>query len=32
MYRGRMKLIDHAFVSHFLVTGTRTVEVNDLDL
>lgn len=22
-----MELIDHVFVSHFLVTGTRTVEV-----
>ena len=27
LYRGRMELIDHIFVSHFLVTGTRTVEV-----
>lgn len=24
---GRMELIDHIFVSHFLITGTRTVEV-----
>ena len=27
LYRGRMELIDHIFVSHFLVTGTRTTEV-----
>ena len=27
IYRGRMELIDHIFVSHFIVTGTRTVEV-----
>ena len=27
LYRGRMELIDHIFVSHFLVTGTRTAEV-----
>ena len=27
LYRGRPELIDHLFVSHFLVTGTRTVEV-----
>ena len=26
LYRGRMELIDHVFVSHFLVTGTRTLE------
>ena len=27
LYRGRLELIDHVFVSHFLVTGTRTTEV-----
>jgi hypothetical protein len=27
LYRGRMELIDHIFVSHFLATGTRTVDV-----
>ena len=27
LYRGRVELIDHVFASHFLVTGTRTVEV-----
>jgi endonuclease/exonuclease/phosphatase family metal-dependent hydrolase len=27
LYRGRMELIDHIFVSHFLVSGTRIVEV-----
>ena len=27
LYRGRLELIDHVFVSHFLVTGTRTVDV-----
>jgi Endonuclease/Exonuclease/phosphatase family len=27
LYRGRMELIDHIFVSHFLVTGTRTTDV-----
>jgi endonuclease/exonuclease/phosphatase family protein len=27
LYRGRLELIDHVFVSHFLVTGTHTVEV-----
>jgi len=27
LYRGRLELIDHIFVSHFLVTGTRTVDV-----
>ena len=30
LYRGRMELIDHVFVSHFLVTGTRTVEVTTI--
>ena len=27
LYRGRMELIDHIFVSHFLVSGTRTTDV-----
>jgi endonuclease/exonuclease/phosphatase family metal-dependent hydrolase len=27
LYRGRMELIDHIFVSHFLVTNTRTTDV-----
>jgi len=27
LYRGRMELIDHVFVSHFLVTETRTTDV-----
>jgi predicted extracellular nuclease len=27
IYRGRMELIDHMFVSNFLVSGTRTTEV-----
>ena len=27
LYRGRMELVDHVFVSHFLVTGTRTTDV-----
>jgi predicted extracellular nuclease len=27
LYRGRMELIDHIFVSHFLVTDTRITEV-----
>jgi predicted extracellular nuclease len=27
LYRGRMELIDHIFVSHFLVTGTHTTDV-----
>ena len=27
LYRGRMELIDHIFVSNFLVTGTRVLEV-----
>jgi endonuclease/exonuclease/phosphatase family metal-dependent hydrolase len=26
-YRGRMELIDHIFVSHFLITDTRTTDV-----
>jgi endonuclease/exonuclease/phosphatase family metal-dependent hydrolase len=26
LYRGRMELIDHIFVSHFLVSGTRTTD------
>lgn len=27
LYRGRMELIDHIFVSRYLVTGTRTTDV-----
>ncbi len=27
LYRGRMELIDHIFVSHLLVTGTRMTDV-----
>lgn len=27
IYRGRMELIDHIFVSHYLVTGTHTTDV-----
>ncbi len=27
LYRGRLELIDHIFVSHYLVTGTRITEV-----
>jgi endonuclease/exonuclease/phosphatase family metal-dependent hydrolase len=27
LYRGRMELIDHIFVSHFLVSDTRITEV-----
>ena len=27
LYRGRMELIDHIFVSNFLVTGTRITDV-----
>jgi endonuclease/exonuclease/phosphatase family metal-dependent hydrolase len=27
LYRGRMEVIDHIFVSHFLVTETRTTDV-----
>jgi predicted extracellular nuclease len=27
LYRGRMELIDHIFVSNFLVAGTRTTDV-----
>jgi predicted extracellular nuclease len=27
IYRGRLELIDHIFVSHFLVTNARTTEV-----
>jgi hypothetical protein len=30
LYRGRMELIDHILVSHFLVTGTRITEVTSV--
>ena len=30
IYRGRMELIDHIFVSHYLVPGTRTTDVTTI--